>query len=103
MRRFQIHLSTAVLLTFVAGALIWANALPVNETSRLEHMAFYSSDAYGWPWPALVYTHEIADGKSVYEGIDAVNKMQLAGDVFVAIAILSAVWFVSEWWVQRRQ
>src|SRR4051812_2105819 len=29
-QRFQIHLSTAVVLMFVAGALIWAN-LPVHE------------------------------------------------------------------------
>src|SRR5437763_1377335 len=44
-KRFQIHLSTAIVLTFTAGALIWANV------SKMEGLLRF----YGWPFHHIHY------------------------------------------------
>jgi len=50
-RWFQIHLSTAVVLMFVAGGLLWANMMP-----RWRYMdqgfsePYFFNDGYGWPF-----------------------------------------------------
>jgi hypothetical protein len=65
-RFFQIHLSTAVVLMFVAGALVWANivARPSPESFGVE--TFWTQNGaqyYGWPLQAYVSwaTKHIAD------------------------------------------
>ncbi|MCY3019369.1 MAG: hypothetical protein NTW87_10140 [Planctomycetota bacterium] len=62
MRRplFQLHLSTAIVLMFVAAALLWANMRPRTETSVVfrphrepgwwEYTVLLGP-LYGWPWP----------------------------------------------------
>ncbi len=41
---FQIHLSTAIVLMFVAGGLLWANFIPRHDGTGL---------VKGWPYPVL--------------------------------------------------
>src|SRR5436190_193198 len=47
-KRFQIHLSTAIVLMFVAGALIWANSRPYNYARFL---------CRGFGWPRIMYAY----------------------------------------------
>src|SRR5689334_11537731 len=81
--RFQIHLSTAIVLMFVAGGLIWANVafqeillnpetgkkIPVNsiliflrdatEPSSLNDSAVTRLRQYGWPFIAIELEDEV--------------------------------------------
>ena len=43
---FQVHLSTAIVLMFVAGGLLWANATPQVEYSGNTPWEI----TYGWPY-----------------------------------------------------
>ena len=55
-KRFQFHLSTAIVMMFVAGGLMWANVVVRNpgfvETSDGRKYFDYS---YGWPFPAYFW------------------------------------------------
>src|SRR5579862_7759084 len=110
--RFQIHLSTAIVLMFVAGVLIWANT---REHTR---SADYTEEgptnylhviikAYGWPF----------EYKSVYTSFDTMDAVGrpssvteygglLNGDTIidgmVGLLIIFAVWFLCEWLIRRR-
>ncbi len=98
-RRFQLHLSTAIVLMFAAGGIVWANVsmrkAPWPERRFFEHL-------YGWPYDALYSTpysfndedagpptHWIASGIII--------------NALVAALILNVVWYVCEWWIARRQ
>src|SRR5205807_1432561 len=59
-KRFQIHLSTAIVMMFVAGGLMWANrtnrgSYEVDEYvgSDCDEVSFYET-SYGWP---LTFIH----------------------------------------------
>jgi len=108
--RFQIHLSTAIVLMFVAGALIWAN---VRASSTPVYVEFpykicpnpdgfggwieeirvrkIQSNQFGWPLPTVKGTLE-----------QYWNRTNIAMNVLVALTILFAVWFVLEWLIRRR-
>ena len=47
-KRFQIHLSTAIVLMLMAGGLIWANI--ASRVSNLPYAA--KMKEWGWPWAA---------------------------------------------------
>ncbi len=51
-RWFQIHLSTALVLMFVAGVFLWGNSVPRHYPAGSGEDAF---DAYGWPWEAFYF------------------------------------------------
>ncbi len=55
--RFQIHLSTAIVMMFVAGALIWANLsgfIVVKDPATFEsRMGWVFGKNFGWPFAAL--------------------------------------------------
>ncbi|MEI6231403.1 MAG: hypothetical protein WCT04_00005, partial [Planctomycetota bacterium] len=64
-KRFQFHLSTAIVLMFVAGGLIWANTRDRYDTVRYSYPFMNSNDTirqkdgdYGWPIPALFFVKE---------------------------------------------
>jgi|SRR5579862_60054 len=100
--RFQIHLSTAVVLMFVAGGIIWANV----------RLSIYG--IYGWPWAAIWSDVPIWKRKpaiTVATGVPFPSDMTfknvydaraISVDVAVALAILFAVWFLCEWLIRRR-
>src|SRR5436305_1611705 len=52
-RWFQIHLSTAIVLMFVAGALMWSNSVayipPVDYVEINQRKALGLIEEYGWP------------------------------------------------------
>lgn len=88
--RLRMHLSTAVVLMFVAGCLIWANVQ--NRT------------AYGWPKVAYDLPDDFFDPPNFRRKVleYETNFYMALLDVAVAMLILSSVWFVCEWLIARR-
>ena len=125
--RFQIHLSTAIMLMFVAGLLLWANLrhrtesvvlewqrLPVEETSEtLFGDPIY--DLFGWPYNAasqligtkLPTKHVILRSADVlkYSIPNQLHfeKSKVALNASVGLLICIFVWQVSEVWIMRRR
>jgi hypothetical protein len=101
-KRFQIHLSTAIVLMFVAGGLIWANRIEKLSTSRIEFAEYTHA---GWPFWALNHIHLIDP-----YGIERIGKTDMYFIVYpglienlsVAALILFSVWFLCEWLIRRR-
>ena len=90
-RFFQIHLSTAILLTFVAGGLLWANVPMSQELIDIgfgdgEHLVSYRG------WPCCIYGH--------IEVIEVTNSpwnvKHLLINVGIAVAILISTAFLCE-------
>ncbi len=118
-KRFQIHLSTAIVLMFVAGGLIWLNCLPTRGFGvRLQPWAFTDgmdeadgpyiswSFRHGWPQSA-VWTGKTMDKTNRWLNRKEDNRIlwffkPVAIDCLVAVAILFAVWFLCEWLIRRR-
>jgi len=93
-------LSTAVLMMITAGVLIWANAGKQRETVGPGGTPWFFQ-AYGWP-KEVGWTLTIMD-----EPIKKMRSMPIewgngAIDLAVTLSILSAVWFLCEWWIRRR-
>ncbi len=109
-RRLQMHLSTAVWMMVAAGGIIWGN-LCQSEVSK-EQVAWKSKfvvDAkpYGWPLAVTARIVRIRlqpqNTEIHFEPKGGVLYIQAAADALVALAILFAVWYVSEWWILRRK
>ena len=105
-KRFQIHLSTAIVMMFVAGGLQLLNFVPshgrlvmyvgdiegeyTERQARVENAVWYGFPfvAYvAWPnWDIRCYS----------------GKTNMALNLFSAIAILYSVWYACEWRIRRR-
>ena len=109
--RFQIHLSTAIVLMFVAGGLIWANVRECVETRNVYdslgvHPAikFYS---HGWPLP-ITYTVEGERRWRINHYVRSYGRFHLElyvaipVDLLTAIGISYSTWFLCEWLIRRR-
>jgi hypothetical protein len=102
---FQIHLSTAIVMMFVAGGLIW-----VNLREQWFDVLTLSNQpgAYGWPFPA-VYNDAIyppAPEKvwwscSIDQTIYFV-RYRLIWDAATAFILIASAWFLCEWLIRRR-
>lgn len=110
-KRFQVHLSTAIILMFAAGGMIWANvtvrtyvqAPPVNDPSYKREVKYF-----GWPCPAIRkedrdidMPHRHGEPASIVCG-DSSPGFGLPIDVVVALSLLAAVWYVCERWIAWR-
>jgi hypothetical protein len=98
----QFHLSTAVVLTFVAAGLLWANVTPCeasdfNPFPRSSHLigeTWQDTLRRGWPtW----YRQEWASGLVEW------RWSILALDTLAASAILLATAALLEWLIRRRE
>ena len=90
-RWFQFHLSTAVVLMFVAAGLIWANA-ERTKFSLGEQICYFR----GWP-----YTF---DGNIQADVIhDFFRWNNVVWNIAIALLILGAVAFVCEWTARRKR
>lgn len=110
-RRWQIHLSTAVVLMVVAGGLLWANfADPVCSGAR---DAAFAEEYFGWPveFSRVVFLDEKgAIIKKEWPILHCAVGWAILTDLAVALSILFNVAVVSEWaiwresecWPQRR-
>lgn len=86
-KRFQIHLSTTIWLSLAMGGIIWAN----TRVTRAENGYLGSFEYYGWPLESYVVWGQLP--------LPVFPLWGLAADLAVAIAILFAVWRISEWCV----
>jgi len=111
-KRFQIHLSTAVVMMIAAGVILRANIVPSVTQHTYFHWKFQkdlkgSNFYYGWPMD--VYSEFDAfssDSDKLIRGWGKPIPIELAKrvsvNVAVAFAIIFSVWFASEWWIRRR-
>ena len=109
-RWFQIHLSTAVVLMFVAGGLMWANVAEKIEcktghswmpdegiTSQMNPIQY---DEHKWGWPSIICLRRSG---AFVSALRHYGTRPVIIDVLVAFAILAAVAFVCEWLIRRRE
>jgi len=109
-RRFwQIHLSTAVMLMFVAGGLLWlnfnarflGNTVIQPSDSRLltpiEVPAMSQVYVQGFPWNATGYC-DIREQR-----IRTWSNEDLLFDIMVSASILAAIWLFSELIIRYRE
>ena len=98
--RPQLHLSTCIVLMFVAGGVMWANAVPIAidftsiDPNGLDNPAF--THEYGWPTTCCMGFPEH------FWPIHYWHYGYLAINIAVALALLAAVAFVCEWIIRRR-
>ncbi|HLX65279.1 MAG TPA: hypothetical protein VKX17_28680 [Planctomycetota bacterium] len=102
--RFQIHLSTAVVMMFVAGGLIWA-----NNTTRVLYLQVtptqsYSTDGvHGWPFSVVdsvrsEYIREyLPEGETVALNRDYYPRhIAIALNLFIGLMICCLAWYLCE-------
>ena len=128
-KRFQIHLSTVIVLMFVAGGLIWANVrwrrienrhwgywmtiYPLGSHEHTKHKIVVHG--YGWPFHALeaqAFEVEAYRDESKVESSNAkedeetgVNRwriLPLIADIVFVAAILGIVRFICERLIRSR-
>ena len=112
--RFKIHLSTAIVLMFVAGGIMRANfgsqrEIPDTRSNGVRTHESYVYVRYGWPivaQNALVEIVNPLDGELGLVDRDeftdrTIHFSAAVWDAIVAIVILLVVWFVSEWRIRR--
>jgi|SRR5579862_6407701 len=103
--RFQIHLSTAVVLMFVAGGIIWAN---VHKNESVEHQfgdgcpALVEQTFFGWPMNAY-RSHGYFTWGNTGTGLGPqLYYTGISVDALAGFGLLSSTWFVCEWLIRRR-
>ena len=123
-RKFQIHLSTAMVVMFVAGGILFANLnLRVSQSRRILFVEYSSNgDAYtkerwlkGIPFPFEKTAHDDLSSLNLSNpehldmtaGID-IDSFALVADFCLAIVVLFTIWLLSEQWIhwgdyQRRR
>ena len=110
-RWLQLHLSTCIMLMFVAGSLMWANTFSFSghrtheylddEATGQTHLEEKPIFEFGWPfiyctnWPTFRNT----DDSPVLDW----HQSRLYANVLVGFAILAAAAFVCEWFSRRRE
>ena len=87
-KRFQIHLSTAIVMMFVAGALIWANTR--NQVDDANFKEF----VVGWPNHAVIKIVQNENAGIYYRNIII--------DLWIAFTILYFSYRFCEWLIRRR-
>jgi hypothetical protein len=115
-RRFQVHLSTAVVLMFVAGGLLWINAadkfdgmeFEVLNTGEVVSIPDNRFASHGWPFVAIRY-RDSGDLSLRKPGAARLERRRgnhliysmAALDFVVALALLFVVWFLCEGQIRR--
>jgi len=106
---FRFHLSTCIVLMFVAGALLGGN-LVLREVTFTDasggEVTEYSDRYHGWPLPCLGYYVQTYYGSSGDPSVSNAWESDwipsgLLVNVAVALALLTAVGFLLEWRVRR--
>jgi len=93
---FQIHLSTAVVLMFVAGLLLWANI-----DSYVEYVPqgnAFASIEFGFPWKCFRHnTYNVTWEFTLW------HPLEVCGNVLVNIGILIAGVIFPEYLIRRHE
>jgi hypothetical protein len=104
-KRFQIHLSTAIVMMFVAGGLWWANLTPLKGTFVVEGengKNVFEHVIFGWPFSREHENYIGGDIKDVFGDWILPPIAIYSCDVFTALLILLAVRYICEWLIRRR-
>ena len=117
--RIQIHLSTAIVLMFVADGLIWANIpatiLRLDRIEKVENSnaelrgADYQYEVWGNGWPATF--HQRFDDIYIFKtkpnfiqsSTHYTSYSMVVLDLVVALFVLFGVWFGCESWIWRKR
>ena len=111
---FQIHRSTAIVLMFAGGGILWANAnsswyvLKLNLSPSDQYGSQYNKIyAYGWPYDAVWDVHDNGvkqpDGKFLYTRIETKPAYEaIAIDLLIGLLLLLAATCISEWFIRRK-
>jgi hypothetical protein len=100
-RRFwQIHLSTAILLVFVAASLSYVNTTPHRKKIQMGPEYSFELDQQGWPFE--IYDWEFSFGTaSAIHRIPIIRKMIF--NVLITGLILLPTASLAEWLIRRRE
>ena len=103
-KRFQIHLSTAIVLMFAAGGLIWANVEGELEYGICNMGLCVNEIKFGCPIRSLTETQFFEQTADVYNPTITYSPdyMYISIDFSIALVILFVIWFVCEWWIGHR-
>ncbi|HLX64732.1 MAG TPA: hypothetical protein VKX17_25905 [Planctomycetota bacterium] len=100
-RFFQVHLSTAIMLMFAAGGLLWANSTKYFDETDKGHQVGCRGFPFAMWWSDNRLERDF--GPLSWMNHDPVFSLPMAAlDSFIAAVILFAVWFVCEAWIHRR-
>ncbi len=105
-RRFwQIHLSTAIVMMFVAAGLLYMNTRPQHHVivfapsiPSIEHEMEFDYVVYGWPFEA---TQMFGLPEGILDS-DAGVHVNLGFDIGFALVVTTAITFAFEWFQRRR-
>jgi len=101
-RRFRVHLSTAIVLMLAAGVLLWANFSHRTDFS-FDEAGNFLVYSHGWPCHvkrASAPFNSMATDVTIDERI---LWSSVAVNVAVALVILFACGFACEWRIRRRE
>jgi hypothetical protein len=104
-RWFQIHLSTAIMLMFVAGALMWQNFRTYTAEfppyTNKAYTAYIVTPSMGWPFPHVrdVHFRDMADDTTMVLW----NYSSLGKNALIWIGIFAAVTALCELWISYRK
>ena len=121
-RFFQIHLSTAIVLMFVANALLGANCIPITLTVGemgqanlnyafrmaqgvgVDQSRTFVHRCQGWPfWFRSRIVDETGTIMPYYSWANTLSFEWLAADVLIAIVLCGAAVEISERFFRRRE
>ncbi|MEI6236505.1 MAG: hypothetical protein WCT04_25900 [Planctomycetota bacterium] len=111
-RHFQIHLSTAIVLMFVAGGLIWANvrekpsvivenempSSPLRKKRKYTYISYFNCRG----WPCCVTSNNPLVKLWQPDTEVKINYLNAGLDVATAALLLFLVWFILESLIRRR-
>ena len=81
---WQIHLSTAVVLMFAAGGLLWASC----KSSKDSHFGVLNIRQSGWPWPFFKWNTAQGDPTIRFSWSSLTSNIAVALGVLLVLAIL---------------
>jgi hypothetical protein len=121
----QFHLSTAVVLMFVAAGLLWANmrgeekeTVEGYRVGSTDYIEFVYYEVRGWPFWFVSHGANFACRKDLAEQFQSTwrqmpsdnlstvskeNSLGLAGDVLIALAALCATLVGCEYRIRRQE
>ena len=97
---FQYHLSTAVILMFVAGGLLWMNMTPY------QNYLYRNDTIYGWPLACYVQTRDYLDyiGLATFCFHDVgLLYINLLINIMVNLGIIVAIAIMCEYPIRRKE
>ncbi len=99
----QVHLSTALVLMFAAGIMMWVNLQGTTQSPIISEgpREVVEIKKYGWPYTAsqsVKFKTEIrANGAEIPHQYKRTYFPEIAADSLIALFVLFTVWRVCEW------